>query len=88
VTGSGTQSVAVGDFNGDRIPDLGVANSLGNSVSILLGKGAGSFELLDNVQVNDRPSNLVVLDVNGDGKTDIALPSWTTDSISILLNRF
>ena len=30
-------SVAVGDFNGDTILDLAVANTLSNNVSILLG---------------------------------------------------
>ena len=36
-------SVAVGDFNGDTILDLAVANSGSNNVSILLGNGTGTF---------------------------------------------
>ena len=42
---SGTQPiyVAVGDFNGDGIPDLAVVNRGDNSISILLGVGDGAF---------------------------------------------
>ena len=40
--GQGPYSVAVGDFNGDGKPDLATANFL-NSVSVLLGDGAGGF---------------------------------------------
>jgi hypothetical protein len=40
-------AVAVGDFNGDGVPDLAVANTgsggTGNKVSILLGTGTGTF---------------------------------------------
>ena len=34
-------AMAVGDFNGDAIPDLAVANRGSNNVSILLGNGPG-----------------------------------------------
>ena len=34
--GSNPQSVAVGDFNGDGKPDLAVANSDSNNVSVLI----------------------------------------------------
>ena len=35
-TGSSPYSVAVGDFNGDRILDLAVANANSNNVSVLI----------------------------------------------------
>src|SRR5262244_922158 len=41
--GSNPQSVAVGDFNGDGKPDLGVANFNSNDVTIRLGDGTGGF---------------------------------------------
>jgi hypothetical protein len=34
--------VAVGDFDGDGIPELAVANSFGGDISVLLGSGDGS----------------------------------------------
>src|SRR5260370_4309379 len=42
-TGTNPLSVAVGDFNGDGKLDLATANEGSNTVSILLGTGAGSF---------------------------------------------
>ena len=40
--GTNPCSVAVGDFNGDTILDLAVANLVPDNVSILLGNGTGS----------------------------------------------
>jgi hypothetical protein len=42
--GLGPDGLAIGDFNGDGIPDLAVANLIGNTMSILLGKGNGTFQ--------------------------------------------
>ncbi len=41
--GTNPQSVVVGDFNGDGIQDLAVANSNSNNVTVLLGNGSGGF---------------------------------------------
>ena len=42
-TDQAPKSVAVGDFNGDGIPDLVTANNFG-TLSVLLGNGDGSFQ--------------------------------------------
>src|SRR5438046_9028435 len=42
--GAGPFSVAAGDLNGDGRLDLVVANSLANSVTVLLGNGDGTFQ--------------------------------------------
>src|SRR5215471_5327686 len=39
----GPSSVAVADFNGDRVPDLAMSNSRAGSVSVLLANGDGTF---------------------------------------------
>ena len=42
-TGSYPISIAVGDFNGDGIPDLATANEFSSTTTILLGNGDGTF---------------------------------------------
>jgi hypothetical protein len=42
-TGNDPNGVAIGDLNGDRRPDLAVANQSDGTVSVLLGEGGGRF---------------------------------------------
>ena len=72
-TGSAPDSIAVGDFNGDGIPDLAVANYGSNTVTILLGNGDGSFTSSTNTVAN--PGSIIVADYNGDGIPDLAVTS-------------
>src|SRR5260370_42217154 len=41
--GLAPQSVTVGDVDGDGVPDLLVANSITDNLSVILGNGDGSF---------------------------------------------
>src|SRR5713101_64703 len=54
-TGLNPAFVAVGDFNRDGVPDLAVANGLSSTVSVLLGKGDGSFQAARNLSVGSFP---------------------------------
>ncbi len=84
VTNSPT-SLAVGDFNLDRKVDLAVGRlsaAGGNGFIILPGNGAGGFGAAFSLNLSTIPDNLAVLDVNLDGKTDIAM-SQRTNSFSI-----
>src|SRR5260370_2049516 len=67
-TGVNPFSVAVGDFNGDGIKDLAVANTSSDNVSVLLGNGDGTFQLARNFAVGSHPSSVPVGDFNGDGR--------------------
>jgi hypothetical protein len=83
--GDGTAPIVSGDFNGDGILDLASTN--GNSVSVLLGNGDGTF-----TQKNDQPTsaqtnvNLVTADFNGDGILDFAVID-STNAVSIWLGK-
>src|SRR5712671_2016339 len=59
--------VAAGDFNGDRVQDLAVANLDSNTVSVLLGNGDGTFGAPLPFAVGINPRFLTVGDLNGDG---------------------
>src|SRR5881296_3123582 len=83
--GSSPASVAVGDFNGDGRLDLAVANFNSNSVSILLGLGAGSFGGATAFSVGSSPLSVAVGDFNGDGRLDLAVTNFVGNTVSLLL---
>ena len=87
--GAGTYptSVAVGDFNGDGKADLAVTNGSANTVSILLGKGDGTFQAAVNYGAGSNPVSVAVGDFNGDGKADLAVANYVSNNVSVLLGN-
>jgi hypothetical protein len=88
-TGTGTDpySVAVGDFNGDKIPDLAVANYATNTVSILLGVGDGTFLTHTDFPVGSEPASVATGDFNADGKLDLVVANFHSNTVSVLLGN-
>ncbi|HUO25660.1 MAG TPA: FG-GAP-like repeat-containing protein [Candidatus Aquilonibacter sp.] len=80
-------SVAVGDFNGDKILDLAVANYATGTVSIFLGNGDGTFEGHVDYRVMSQPASLAVGDFNHDGKLDIVAANFNSNTVSVLLGN-
>jgi hypothetical protein len=78
--GASPNSVVLGDFNGDGILDLAVANTGSNTVSVLLGNGAGGFGAATNFAVGTSPSAVTAGDFNNDGKLDLAVGNLATFS--------
>src|SRR5207245_1967589 len=84
--GPDPESIAVRDLNGDGKLDLAVVAS-GGSISVLLGKGDGTFQPPVNYNANASSESLAVVDLNGDGKLDLVLPNNTRASVSVLLGN-
>ena len=85
-------SVAVGDFNGDGIPDLAAADLIdggaNGGVTILLGKGDGTFTTSGEVPTSgDYSWSVAVADFNGDGKADLAVANAASSNVTILLGN-
>ena len=92
--GEGPDSIAVGDFNGDGKPDLAVTSSgsptdnWAGSVTILLGNGDGTFTKGAVIPATvDFPESVAAGDFNGDGKLDLAVTRWFSNTVTILLGN-
>jgi hypothetical protein len=85
--GLGPTYVIAADLNLDGETDLVSANSRAHSLSILFGRGNGSFKPSPALPVPLEPSALLVADVNKDGLPDIIANSRGTNSLTILLGN-
>ena len=84
--GNNTGFSVAGDFNGDKLLDLAVANPGTGNLSLLLGTGSGQFLPLRTVWAGTTtPDSMDAGDVNGDGKLDLVLASSSTSTVVILL---
>ncbi len=75
------------DFNGDGIPDLAIANQTGNTLTILLGKGDGTFTAAASPSTGTTPIALAVGDFNRDGIPDLAVVNSGSATVSIFLGK-
>lgn len=90
ISGPPAGPMVIADFNGDGIPDLAVAMYGLATVSILLGKGDGTFAapVVANLpSTATEVSQLVAADFNGDGIPDLAVVDNYDSIISILLGN-
>ena len=86
---SGSNVVAIADFNGDGRLDIASTNYVGYDVSILLGNGDGTFKSAKNYPGGINPIGVVIGDFNGDGIEDVASVGGynTSASVTVLIGR-
>jgi len=83
----GSQSMAVGDFNGDGQPDVAVTNSGTNGVNVFLNNGGGLSAVSAIPPTGTGPTSIAAADFNGDGKLDLAVANYGSNNVTILLGN-
>ena len=72
------------DMTGDGVTDVGVVDYSGNSLTVLSGRGDGTFGPMLVVGLDQEPTSFAVGDFNGDGIPDLVVTLANND-IGILL---
>ncbi|HTQ58212.1 MAG TPA: VCBS repeat-containing protein [Bryobacteraceae bacterium] len=85
--GLGAWAMTVGDFNHDGKADLAVVNNVTNNVSILLGRGDGTFRTGSFAPAHQGPVAITEGDFNRDGNLDLAVVNSISGDVTILLGR-
>ena len=86
--GAGPAGEAIADFNGDGNPDVAVANVGDGTLSVLRGKGDGTFQTARNLKGPRTigPISVAAADFNHDGAPDIAVALTYGNSVAVLIN--
>ena len=85
--GAGPASLAVADYNLDGFPDLTIADTTDNAVTVLFNEGKGVFTtLIPEIPVGTAPVSIVSADFNGDGRPDAATADSGAAEVTVILN--
>jgi hypothetical protein len=92
ITGPNAYSIAVEDFNNDGIDDMAVVNynggnAPGGTVTILLGKGDGTFTISDNYTVGLGPRFIAAGVFTNSGKWDLVTANELDSTVSVLIGN-
>ncbi|HSD64562.1 MAG TPA: VCBS repeat-containing protein, partial [Ignavibacteriaceae bacterium] len=90
-----TLDIVISDFNNDMFNDIAVsntgANSEGNSISVFINNGNGTFNSAVNYNTGTGPVGLTSSDFNNDGYEDLAVANYgfngQGNTVSILINN-
>ncbi len=89
-TGPNPFNLSIGDLNGDGRADLVVPNQSGTTVSVLLNTAAPgapvpSFAPTVDFPAGARPETAAIADLNRDGKPDLGVVNYNSNTLSVLL---
>ena len=88
----GSHSVAIGDLNGDGKADLAATNFGSTTVWVLPNHSVAgsidysSFDVWQGFVTQSRPIAIAIGDLDGDGKPDMAVANFGSNSISVFRN--
>jgi FG-GAP-like repeat/Abnormal spindle-like microcephaly-assoc'd, ASPM-SPD-2-Hydin len=80
-------AIVVADFNGDGNLDIAIANRNSNDISVLLGKGNGTFSAqVKYSSGGTEPVSIAAADFNGDNKPDLVVVNYASNNVAVLMN--
>lgn len=79
-------SLAVGDFNGDGIPDVAVGES-GQGVFVFFGQSNGTLGTSVQIDTSANPTGLAAGSLTTDGRTDLVVADQTTGTLHVYLGN-
>jgi hypothetical protein len=87
--GPGPQGVTVADVNNDRVPDILTGNfgRLPDSLTVLIGRGDGTFREQQNYSAGVSVNDVAVGDFNRDGVADVVVGEFINNTVSVLLGK-
>ncbi|MCW3085734.1 MAG: cell surface receptor domain protein [Bacteroidetes bacterium] len=89
-TGANPYAIAVGDLDGDSKPDIAVPNNSDNTFSIFRNTstvGTISMAARVNYTTGSSPVTVVIDDLDGNGKLDVAVSNQFSNSVSLYENN-
>ncbi len=92
-TGDAPTFLAMGDLDGDSKVDLAVANRFSNTVSVIRNMSssgsitASSFAAKVDFITGTQPIFVAINDLDGDGKADLAVANYGSNTVSVIRNN-
>jgi len=83
--GSGLDSLAFADVDGDRVLDLVLADRDGQELRVMLGLGDGTFDPASGAVAIDDLGAMALADVDADGHVDVLVNHVSAGEVEVLL---